>query len=235
MLLKTDTDLGEAEQAIVHFLQSLGGRYNRHALFVAGVPNQQGGHFPLSQVHDALDNLANTGLLTMDIRGLELVLDDDTLDIFRGLGENQTQYADLIKEAVGVQGNAWAPYSLFHVGAAILTTEGKVVTGTNFENASYGVTICAERGAIGSAVKEGALNPVEGKYIEAIAVVLPSDELGRPCGACRQAIYEFSKPDGDSLVVMANPQGEADVLKIKTLLPHAFGPFDLGMHVEEES
>ena len=94
------------------------------------------------------------------------------------------KFRKLIAAAKAAQRNAHAPYSKFRVGAALLTRSGKVYTGVNVENASYGLTNCAERVAVGKAVSEGH------RQFQAIAVVAPSTALS-PCGACRQVLAEF--------------------------------------------
>jgi cytidine deaminase len=108
---------------------------------------------------------------------------------------------------------AHAPFSHFKVGAALHTKSGKIFTGCNVENASYGLTICAERTAIVKAVSEGE------KEFDAITVVTDADKLTPPCGACRQFIWEFC---GDIPVIMANLKG--DILRDRSgaLLPYAF-------------
>lgn len=119
----------------------------------------------------------------------------------------------LIAAARAAQKNAHAPYSKFRVGAAILTKSGKVYTGVNVENASYGLTNCAERVAIGKAVSEGH------RKFQAIAVVAPSDRLS-PCGACRQVLAEF----GEMVVICADSRNTRRVRihLLSELLPHAF-------------
>ena len=92
----------------------------------------------------------------------------------------------LMNEAIAAQEKAYSPYSKFKVGAALLTKEGKIFTGCNIENVSYGMTICAERTAIFKAVSEGFTD------FEAIAVSASSNEAIYPCGACRQVLAEFN-------------------------------------------
>ena len=131
----------------------------------------------------------------------------------------------LVRAALAARKKAYAPYSRFHVGAAVLAADGKVYTGANVENASYGLTICAERAAISTAVSAGA------RAIRAIAVVgAPAGkrpERGReavgPCGACRQVIFEFG-PDADVLMLSASG---VEAVPIRSLLPKAFGPASL--------
>jgi cytidine deaminase len=123
------------------------------------------------------------------------------------------QFRKLLAAAKAAQRNAYAPYSKFRVGAALLTKSGKVYTGVNVENASYGLTICAERVAITKAVSEG-----ERKF-QAIAVVAPSKALS-PCGACRQVLAEF----GEMVVICADARNPRRfrLHLLSELLPHAF-------------
>lgn len=122
--------------------------------------------------------------------------------------------AKLIQDAKAARKQAYAPYSKFQVGAAILTSNGQVVTGCNVENASYGLSICAERAALFHAVALGH------RHFSAIAICLPN--RGSPCGACRQVLSEFNR---DLMVYMANESG--DLIRESSLghlLPLAFGP-----------
>lgn len=114
---------------------------------------------------------------------------------------------------------AYSPYSKFRVGAAVLADSGKIYTGCNVENASYGLTICAERNAIFHARCEGM------KRILAVVVYTPTDRPSAPCGACRQVINEFGE-DARIICVCDGP-GKID-LKLADLLPNAFGPRNLG-------
>lgn len=122
-------------------------------------------------------------------------------------------YRELLKKAEEAKEQAYAPYSKFRVGAALLARSGKVYTGCNVENASYGATICAERAAIAKAVSEGE------REFEAIAIC--SDVKGStfPCGICRQVIAEFGE---DIKVVAGHPGGETSVYTISQLMPRAF-------------
>ncbi|RMH59110.1 MAG: cytidine deaminase [Candidatus Hydrogenedentota bacterium] len=129
------------------------------------------------------------------------------------------EYRMLVERAKEARERAYAPYSRFPVGAALLCEDGTIYTGCNVENASYGLTCCAERTAIFKAVSEGHTK------FRAISVVLDSTDPSAPCGACRQVIFEFG-PDID--VVMANVGSESvDVVKITDLIPRAFGPSSL--------
>lgn len=107
--------------------------------------------------------------------------------------------------------NAFAPFSNFHVGAALLASDGRIFTGCNVENSSYGATICAERTALVKAVSEGSRDFI------AIAVVSQDGEAW-PCGICRQVLYEFSP---EMLVITGNDEHLA-VVKLNELLPHGF-------------
>ncbi len=120
---------------------------------------------------------------------------------------------DLTKIALDVIKNAYAPYSKFRVGAAVRTRSGSVYTGVNVENASYGLTICAERVAVFKAVSEGD------KEIEEIIIAVESDELVSPCGACRQVIAEFNP---HAKIVMVNSKGMRKETTLDKLLPDVF-------------
>jgi len=119
---------------------------------------------------------------------------------------------ELINIAVKAMERAYAPYSHFKVGAAVLTKSGKVFEGFNIENSSYGLSICAERVAIFGAVVAGE------RHFEKIAVVADTDKLVSPCGACRQVMSEF----GNFQVIMANTSGQRIVKNVSELLPFAF-------------
>ena len=120
---------------------------------------------------------------------------------------------ELMKIARKARQNAYAPYSHFAVGAALLAESGKVYTGCNIENASYGLTCCAERNAIFAAVGAGE------RRFKMLAVAADSPEPVAPCGACRQVIAEF----GISLVVMGNLKEETKTMTAEELLPYGFG------------
>jgi cytidine deaminase len=119
----------------------------------------------------------------------------------------------LIAAARAARENAHAPYSNFRVGAAVRAKSGRVFTGCNVENASYGLTCCAERVAIFKAISEGE------RGFDAIAVVTDTETLTPPCGACRQIIWEFC---GDVEVVMANLKGKVERERAGKLLPRPF-------------
>ncbi|HVP54116.1 MAG TPA: cytidine deaminase [Candidatus Eisenbacteria bacterium] len=111
---------------------------------------------------------------------------------------------------------AYAPYSGFHVGAALLTSEGEIASGCNVENASYGLTNCAERTAVFRAIAEGKL--AKGVSIAAIAVVHRDHQSCTPCGACRQVLSEF----GMNAVVLYEFDGERRQTTVSALLPESF-------------
>jgi len=119
----------------------------------------------------------------------------------------------LILSARAVRENAYAKFSNFKVGAAVMTSDGRIFTGCNVENSSYGLTICAERAAVFKAVSEGA------RDIAAIAIFTDSTPPARPCGACRQVLYEFN-PDME--IMSANARGGSDKFRLSDLLPEGF-------------
>ena len=119
----------------------------------------------------------------------------------------------LIEAAIRARENAHTPYSHFKVGAALEDSEGRIHTGCNVENATYGLTICAERVAIFKAVSEGA------KGFKRIAVVADTEALTPPCGACRQILWEFC---GDVELVLSNLQGKSETLRLSAIFPRAF-------------
>ena len=100
---------------------------------------------------------------------------------------NEAQWAALARAAKGASGNAYARYSGFRVGAAVLTDKGAIASGCNVENASYGLTVCAERNAMFRAIADGA------KVIAALLLYTPTPEPVTPCGACRQVLAEFGR------------------------------------------
>ncbi len=124
----------------------------------------------------------------------------------------------LIAAARAVRERAHAPYSRFAVGAALLLRDGRVVVGVNVENASFGLTVCAERTAIGTAVAGGAVE------LAAVAVVTRDGGVG-PCGACRQVLWEFRPRDGASVpvwIAAADPAAPVEESTLDALLPGAF-------------
>jgi cytidine deaminase len=137
--------------------------------------------------------------------------------------------AELVRAAIAAAGNAYAPYSNFHVGAALLLDDGSIVTGANFENASYGMALCAETVAIAKASSDGQL-----KEIVAIAVAGgPAGKVGigadaiTPCGRCRQIIKEVADLTDRDLPVYCAKAGGYDSYRLSELLPYGFGPASL--------
>jgi cytidine deaminase len=128
------------------------------------------------------------------------------------------QYDALIAVAKQARENAHAKFSNFKVGAGLRATSGKIYGGCNVDNATYGLTVCAERVAIFKAISEG-----ECKF-EAIAVVTGTDTLTPPCGACRQLIWEFC---GDVPVVMSNLKGKTEIVQMRELFPKPFDSSNL--------
>ena len=125
-----------------------------------------------------------------------------------------SEHEALLSAARDVREQAYAPYSKFAVGAALDTGEGQVFLGCNVENASYGLTICAERAAISAAIAAGYRN------FAAIAVAGPDRAITSPCGACRQVLVEFNP---EMTVLFTTPHGPV-VTTAAELLPHSFGP-----------
>lgn len=126
----------------------------------------------------------------------------------------------LLAAARGAADRAYAPYSGFPVGAAVLTADGSVVLGANVENASFGLTICAERVAVATAAAAGH------RQIRAVAVTAPRKPGTTPCGACRQVLNEFVPAGADLIVVLEAESGPVQV-PLGELLPRSFGPRDL--------
>ncbi len=147
---------------------------------------------------------------------------------------DQAQARLLIDRARDAARNAHAPYSNFGVGAAVLLTDGSIVTGANFENASYGLSLCAETVAIATLSAAGRL-----REVVAIGVIGGMMENGvakggtpvRPCGRCRQVLNEAAQMGRRDLTVYCGgAEGDAiETHKLSDLLPHAFGPADLGL------
>lgn len=129
---------------------------------------------------------------------------------------------ELLEAALIARGHAHCPYSGFAVGAAVRTEDGRVFAGANVENASFGLTVCAERVAIWKAASEGA------RRITDLLVV--TEGAAHPCGACRQVAREFSGSLALRILV-ADPSGIREETTLATLLPRDFGPEDLGRDV----
>lgn len=135
---------------------------------------------------------------------------ETTLDIS---DDKASEYLNLLSIAHKVKNNAYSPYSNFQVGASVLTQDGKIITGCNVENASYGLTMCAERTALFKATSEG-YKPGD---FEAIAIAASADDFS-PCGACRQVINEF----GDNMVVIFEFGGKTVITTLANILPYNF-------------
>jgi cytidine deaminase len=126
--------------------------------------------------------------------------------------------ATLLEQAIAARHKAYAPYSNFAVGAAILTASGRIFHGCNIENAAYGVACCAERAGLFSAWAAGE------REIVAIAVVADTERPASPCGACRQVIFELAP---GARVILGNLRGDVEPTSPQLLLPGGFGPEDL--------
>lgn len=126
----------------------------------------------------------------------------------------------LLEAAREAATRAYVPYSAFPVGAALLVEDGSVVTGCAVENASYGLTVCAERTAVFTAAAAGH------RTVLAVAVTAPRVATVTPCGACRQVLNEFKPRDRDMTVILEGVEG-AELVPLGELLPRAFGPADL--------
>lgn len=129
---------------------------------------------------------------------------------------NDRSISRLITHALAARRLAYAPYSNYQVGAALLLKSGKIVRGCNVENASYGLTICAERSAVVSAVSAG--------YREFVAIAVATRDGGSPCGACRQVLSEFGP---NLIVIMCDESGGRTISSIAELLPLGFASSSL--------
>jgi cytidine deaminase len=119
----------------------------------------------------------------------------------------------LLESALAAREHAMAAYSHFKVGAALEDAEGQIHTGCNVENATYGLTVCAERVAVFKAISEGV------RKFSRIAVAADTDVLTPPCGACRQILWEFC---GDVQIILVNPRGKTEIHQLKDLFPKPF-------------
>ena len=126
---------------------------------------------------------------------------------------SEAEWHALTKAALSAMDKAYAPYSQFQVGAALLTVDGDIIPGCNVENVSYGLTICAERTAIAAAVVQGK------QAFKACVVVTNTAPPSSPCGVCRQVLHEFAP---DLPIRMVNPAGDVLETNITTLLPQSF-------------
>jgi cytidine deaminase len=128
-------------------------------------------------------------------------------------------FDDLVKRALAARASSYSPYSNFAVGAAVQTSDGRVFVGSNVENASYGVSVCAERVAILAAVNAGA------RLLKAVAVATATTPPAAPCGVCRQTMAEFGE---DAMpVVLVNDRGERRDTTLAELFPYSFRRHDL--------
>ena len=126
-------------------------------------------------------------------------------------------YEEMIKLAESASKNAYVPYSKFPVGACVLTDDGNIFTGCNFENSSFGMTICAERNAIGSAIAAGE------RKVKAIAIFSPNMYNCTPCGACRQVLLETENRYNRNIrILLYGENGTYEVQTVKDLLPLQF-------------
>jgi cytidine deaminase len=128
---------------------------------------------------------------------------------------------ELMARALEVKRHAYAPYSRFHVGAAVLADD-RVSTGANVENASYGLALCAERHAVARAVVEGGA-----RVLEAVAVASDISPPAAPCGMCLQVLAEFAPDPARLRVILGNERGDRRTYSLAELLPHGFRPDDL--------
>jgi cytidine deaminase len=119
----------------------------------------------------------------------------------------------LLTAALAARENAWAPFSNFRVGAALEDETGRIFTGCNVENATYGLSVCAERTAVLKAISEGA------RKFRRVAVAADTDTLTPPCGACRQILWEFC---GDVELTLINLQGKTETFQLRDLFPRPF-------------
>ena len=145
--------------------------------------------------------------------------------------DNEKVIRLLIEEAIKARNMAYAPYSKYLVGAALVVPSGKIYTGCNVENASFGLTNCAERTAVFKAVSEGQ------RHIDAIAIVggplmegdadldnsfMSKEKYAYPCGACRQVLSEFLPESGDISIIVANSVEDYKVFALSELIPYTF-------------
>ena len=125
----------------------------------------------------------------------------------------KTPVPEFLEAALSARAKAFAPYSKFQVGAALEDADGRIHTGCNVENATYGLTVCAERVSVFKANSEGV------RKFRRIAIAADTDTLTPPCGACRQILWEFC---GDIEIVLVNPRGKTEKHQLKDLFPKAF-------------
>jgi cytidine deaminase len=130
--------------------------------------------------------------------------------------------ARLLKAAIAARKNAYCPYSNYQVGASVLASSGRIYTGANIENSSYGLTVCAERNAIFNAIGSGE------RELQAVCVVAKS---AKPCGACRQVMSEFLPKDAPVIIANLNSGGQPEITRhtLARILPMAFDPSEAGL------
>ena len=129
---------------------------------------------------------------------------------------DDSDITDLIQKAIEVKNRAYAPYSNFHVGAALLTKDGQVFQGCNIENISFSPTVCAERTAIFAAVVEGNFD------FKAIVIASDDEEFSSPCGVCRQVLSEFVNQD--FVIIQINSSLQSRKMKFSDFFPYPFTP-----------
>lgn len=134
---------------------------------------------------------------------------------------NKEEIQKMYEQALQARKNSYSPYSKFKVGAAVLLDNDNIIVGTNIENSSYGLTSCAERNALFSAISLG----YKKENIKALLVVANTDAPCSPCGACRQVISELMNQDAD--VILTNTKNDIKIFKVKELLPFSFSKDDL--------
>lgn len=147
-----------------------------------------------------------------------------TMEVMMEATMEERQIKELIQTAIRQMDFSYAPYSHFHVGAALLAKNGSIYTGCNVENASFSVTNCAERTAFFKAVSEGVTQ------FDAICIVGGKDKImttyASPCGVCRQVMMEFCNPE-DFRIILARSEDQYEIFTLKELLPLGFGPANL--------
>jgi pyrimidine-nucleoside phosphorylase len=177
---------------------------------------------PLVEIHARSEADANDAMAAL-ARCIEIDDGDPftvplVLGVTRADANRDTSPSSLLQAARDAMQRAYVPYSQFAVGAALLLSNGEIVTGANVENASYGLTNCAERTAVFRYVMSDAYR--KGEKVERIAVIADSDGPVAPCGACRQVLAEFCSPDTE--VELADLRGNVRRTTLRDLLPYAF-------------
>jgi len=167
-------------------------------------------------MNDCFENVCAIGTLECSSEDAGFSLLKLVQGAARKKGESAMTAEELLEQAASAGAQALARYSGFKVGAALLTTDGRVYTGCNIENATYGLTVCAERVALWKALSEGERNFAQ------IAIASASDPPAAPCGACRQLLWEFC---GDVEVILGNAAGAKEFYRLADLFPR---PFDQG-------